>query len=45
MKSNKKIISFDSNNIKVSLKERFKKYKGKNPVKFTWDGPKGKEKW
>ena len=45
MKSSKKVISIKSNNTKISLKEKFKKYKGKNPVKFTWDNPKGKEIW
>ena len=44
MKS-KKIISINLFKKKISLKEKFKKFKKKNPVKFIWDGPRGKEIW
>ena len=40
-----KIIITKSKNNKISLKERFKNYKGKNPVEFEWDEPQGREIW
>ena len=51
LKTNDKVeLNFEDNLIisklknKITLKERFKKYKGENQAKnFTWDEPKGKE--
>ena len=41
-----KIIIFKSKNNKISLKEKFEKYKGTNLAKdFVWDEPRGKEIW
>ena len=41
-----KIIITKSNKEKISLNERFNNYNGKNLAKeFSWDNPKGKEKW
>ena len=45
MKNDKKINVLKQNKIKISLKEKFENYKGKNPIKFIWDKPKGKEMW
>ena len=40
-----KIIITKSKNQKISLKERFENFKGKNPVEFEWDEPQGREIW
>ncbi len=41
-----KIIISKLEKEKISLKEKFSKYKGENLAKeFTWDDPKGKEIW
>lgn len=41
-----KVVISISKNKKISLKERFNHYKGKNLAKnFTWDDPQGKEIW
>lgn len=41
-----RIIITKSKNIKISLEERFKNYKGENLVKdFEWDEQRGKEIW
>ena len=41
-----KIIISKSKNNKISLKERFEEYKGKNLAKdFEWDEPRGREIW
>jgi len=41
-----KIIISKPRKEKISLEERFAKYKGENLTKdFTWDDPKGKEIW
>ena len=41
-----KIIISKSMNKKISLEERFKKYKGENLAKeFSWDEPRGNEIW
>ena len=41
-----KIIISKSKKNKISLKERFEEYNGKNLAKdFEWDEPKGREIW
>lgn len=46
LKINDKIIITKPKKVKMSLEERFAKYKGKNLAKdFTWDNSKGKEIW
>ena len=40
-----KIIITKSKNNKISLKERFESFKGKNPVEFEWDESQGREIW
>ena len=41
-----KIVISKSKNNKISLKERFEKYKGKNlATDFSWDNPVGEELW
>ncbi|MBQ9853807.1 MAG: AbrB/MazE/SpoVT family DNA-binding domain-containing protein [Bacilli bacterium] len=41
-----KIIIKKQINSKISLKEKFKEYKGENLAKeFSWDNAKGKEIW
>ena len=43
---NDKIIISKVPKEKISLEERFLKYKGENLAKdFTWDNPQGKEIW
>lgn len=45
-KSNNDKFKINPKKIKISLKERFRKYNGENIAKnFAWDSPKGKEIW